>query len=68
MTEPTHEPRHEHADPTGDTEGSKPTDRDYSLLSAFGDGLPGFAGVVGHDRPLLVAVGLSGLVLGGSCR
>jgi len=45
--------------------GSKPTDRDYSLLSAFGDGLPGFAGVVARDRPLLVAVGLTGLVMGG---
>ena len=45
--------------------GSEPTDRDYSLLSAFGDGLPGFADVVAHDRPLLVAVGLAGLVMGG---
>jgi hypothetical protein len=45
--------------------GSKPTDRDYSLLSAFGDGLPGFAGVVARDRPLLVAVGLTGLMMGG---
>lgn len=45
--------------------GSAPTDRDYSLLSTFGDGLPGFAEVVGHDRPLLVAVGVAGLVMGG---
>ena len=44
--------------------GSVPTSRDYSLLSAFGDGLPGFAAVVDHDRPLFVAVGLAGLVLG----
>jgi len=45
--------------------GSTPANKDYSLLSAFGDGLPGFAGVVGHDQPLLVAVGLAGLVMGG---
>jgi hypothetical protein len=45
--------------------GSSPTDKDYSLLSAFGDGLPGFAGVVRRDQPLLVAVGLAGLVMGG---
>jgi len=45
--------------------GSSAADRDFSLLSAFGDGLPGFAAVVRHDQPLLVAVGLTGLVLGG---
>ncbi len=44
--------------------GSRPGDRDYSLLAAFGDGLPGFADVVVHDRPLVVAVGIAGLVLG----
>ncbi|MBM4130699.1 hypothetical protein FJ250_06680, partial [bacterium] len=46
--------------------GSAPGSRDHSLLAAFGDGLPGFAEVVADDRPLLVAVGLTGLVLGGS--
>lgn len=46
--------------------GSAPGSRDHSLLSAFGDGLPGFAAVVDPDRPLLVAVGLAGLVMGGS--
>lgn len=46
--------------------GSAPGSRDHSLLSAFGDGLPGFAEVVADDRPLLVAVGLTGLVMGGS--
>ncbi|MBK8167156.1 MAG: hypothetical protein IPK64_14545 [bacterium] len=46
--------------------GSAPGSRDHSLLSAFGDGLPGFADVVADDRPLLVAVGLTGLVMGGS--
>ncbi len=45
--------------------GSAPGSRDHSLLAAFGDGLPGFAEVVADDRPLLVAVGLTGLVLGG---
>ena len=46
--------------------GSRPTDKDYSLLTTFGDGLPGFATLVAHDRPLLVAVGINGLVMGGS--
>lgn len=45
--------------------GSRPTDKDYSLLTTFGDGLPGFAGLVAHDRPLLVAVGINSLVMGG---
>ncbi len=46
--------------------GSTPGSRDHSLLSAFGDGLPGFAEVVDPERPLLVAVGLTGLMMGGS--
>lgn len=45
--------------------GSRPGSKDHSLLSAFGDGLPGFAAVVAHDQPLLVAVGITGLVMGG---
>lgn len=49
-----------------DAFGSTPGSRDYSLMSSFGDGLPGFAAVVAQDRPLLVAVGLAGLVVGGT--